>query len=118
MRSVHSTQPKHKDTPATRRAVNAIIDKYGLRELTEKQEAFLDLIGCKPTFERHLVSALAAAIKRDTAGHVANDPNRIGYKIADEIHIAAGIPRHVIEHKNAQRNPPRQTNRLIATKWE
>jgi len=105
MYTPRSTTPKHRDTPATRRAVKAIVNKHGLAELTAKQEAFLDLIGCKPSFERYLVSAIAAAIKRDTAGHLANDPNREGFKVADEIHVAAGIPRAYLEYKNAKAYP-------------
>lgn len=116
-----------RDTPATRSRVEAKIDEYGLRELADKEEEFLELIGVKPTFERRVIAACAAAIKRDEKGHLANDPNREAFKMCAEIHIASGCLRADIERQfksDIERYPCKRGHRNFSdgcrrpTKWD
>lgn len=90
----------HRDTPAHRRAVEEVIEKHKLQELTTKVEAHLERIGVRPTFLRHIHAACAAAIKRDVKAHLNNDPDREAYHICDEIWLAAGVPKSRIDALN------------------
>jgi len=90
------------DKPAHRRAVEQVLRKYSLHDLTAKNEAFLDLIGVKPSFDRHVVSACAAAIKQFTERNVSNNEASKAFLVCDEIHLAAGCSKQVINRIKKQ----------------
>jgi len=103
------------DKPAHRRAVEQVIEKHNLRELTEKQEAFLDLIGCRPTFDRHVAAACAAAIKQFSQPNTPNIETSKAFLVCDEIHLAAGCQQKDIERINQQNARQRLYKHVVVT---